>query len=456
MWATEYSVAQDLYSLSPVSFSTRDYDELATVPYKDGLVFCSNRPHNVFIIWTNAEGLPLLDLYFVRKKGNQKWSSPVLLSKELNSKYNEGPMTFSKDGKTIYFTKGEVETENIFTSTFNGAVWEAVTPFPYNEQRGMTAQPFLSDDGKKFFFASDRRGGYGGFDLYVCTLNKNNQWSRPKNLGIEINSANDEKYPFLHANGRLYFASNRKGGYGGFDIYYTKQINGKWIKPVLLPPPINTPNEEFAFTSDSIDRHGYLSSDRNSRDKLLDIFEFTMNYPLLDTLNCKPQKINKYRYEFTEQSAFATDTTTFLYEWDFGDGQKIRGKELQVEHSFKNPGDYLVQLNVIDTLTGQVYLNQAANIFPVRDIEQPYISCPDTAQINKEIIFDASKTYLPDRYIIGYYWDFNDGHISVGKEVKHIFTEPGVYKIILGVTYLDQYKRNQTEIRFKPIVIEKR
>jgi len=444
--------AQDIYSVSPVSFNTRDYDEFAAMPYNGGLVFCSNRPQNMFIIRTDTTGLPLTDLYFVKKNDRQRWETPKLFSNELNSRFYEGPMTFSKDGLEIYFTRGETETMGIYSAKFNGATWEQINPFQYNELKTKATQPFLTEDGKMLFFSSNRRGGYGGFDLYVC-IRSNGEWSKPRNLGPEINTVADEKYPFLHKNGRLYFASNRKDGFGGFDIYYTQQIKGKWIKPILLPAPINSRNNDFAYTSDSIDRHGYFSSDRTNRRNLMDIFEFTMNFPVFDIGQCRPQKINDYIYIFQETNQINADSTTFLYEWDFGDGHKIRGRDLKVEHRFAHAGDYLIQLNVIDTLTGEVKLNQASSIFPVRDNEQPYITCPDSAKTGKEIFFNGTKTYLPNKQIINYYWDFNDGAIDVGKEVKHTFTVPGIYRIILGVTYTGPDNKTITESRYKQIVI---
>ena len=455
VFARQEAISQELYSVSLVSFNTRDYDEFAAVPYKDGLVFCSDRPLSLFIIRTDTTGLPLTDLYFVKKNDKQKWETPKIFSNELNSRFYEGPLTFSSDSKTIYFTKGETESMGIYTATFNGTIWDQINPFQYNEIKTKAVQPFLSDDGQKLFFSSDRRGGYGGFDLYVCNWTTTNQWSKPKNLGPEINTSANEKYPFLHSNGSLYFSSDRKTGLGGYDVFYSKEVNGKWIKPITLPSPLNSKGNDFAYNSDSLDRHGYISSDRNNRNKLLDIFEFTMNFPVMDIANCKPQKINKYIYDFEETSAINTDTTTFLYEWDFGDGVKIRGKNLKVEHKFAKTGDYLVQLNVIDTLTNKVELNQASSIFPVRDHEQPFITCADSALAKQEIPFDGIKTYLPEKQIVGYYWDFNDGTLAIGNEVKHTFEEPGTYKIILAVTYTDSDNKKTTVTRYKKIQILK-
>ena len=445
---------QDLYSVSSLPFNTRDHNEFSAVPYKEGLVFCSDRLHNIFIAKLDSLGIPLLDLYYARKKEKEKWSTPELLGKELSGNFHKGPMTFGKKGTVIYFTRNDAETAGIFSATFNGSTWEKATPFIYNEPNTRVAHPCLSADGKYLFFVSDKHGGYGGFDIYVCTLN-HNQWGRPKNLGPEINTSNDELYPFYNSSsGKLYFASKRPNGLGGLDIYYSKEINGKWIPPVFLPSPINTSKNDFAFYSDSTDRHGYFSSDRNSHSGLTDIFEFSMDFPALNNSLCGPQKKFSYKYRFNEASSVNTDSTTYRYEWDFGDGTKHRGKELEIEHDFPGPGDYLIQLNVIDTLTNQIYLNQAANLFPVRKTEQPFITCKDTASVGEYILFDAGETYLPQIKNLKFYWDFTDGILDVGKEIKHKFLEPGTYTILLGVTGLDAKRQSVTFCRSRIIIIK--
>jgi hypothetical protein len=445
--------AQDIFTINTLPFNLRDYDNFSPVYYKDGLVFCSNRSRNIFITRVDSLGKPLLDLFFVKKKGNQRWTSPSLAFKGLSTWKHEGPFTFSKDWKTIYITRNDGDYNEIFIFEFNGVSWGNPVPFQYNELNADVGHPCLSDDGKRLFFVSNKRGGHGGFDIYVTTF-IHNHWTLPKNMGPEVNSSSDELFPYFHKNGRLYFASNRPNGYGGLDIYYTKEIKGKWIKPVLLPFPINTKYNDFAYVSDSSDRHGYISSDRNSRVKLTDIFEFNMNFPLLDS--CKLQEKNDYTYVFSEQNSINTDTTTFLYEWDFGDGGKLRGKSLDVQHTFPSTGDYLVQLNVIDTLTGEIYMNQASYEFPVRDIEQPYITCRDTLVAGEEGSFDADKSYLPDKFVVNYYWDFGDETIARGKQIKHKYSEPGIYKVSLSISYTDSDIGTLSNVcRYRFIIVNK-
>jgi hypothetical protein len=447
----------DLYTISSLPFNTKGNDEFAAVPYKEGLVFCSDKTPSVFISRFDEEHHPLLDLYYVPKKPSQKWGPPVLFSKELNSKYQEGPISFSPDKKTIYFTRNTSDIDGIFIAEMGSGDWEKVIPFQYNLANSKTAHPSISPDGKRMFFASNRSGGQGSFDIYMCNR-IGNRWGSPKNLGPEINTKDKELYPFYN-NGKLYFASNRKNGYGGLDIYYSLEVNGKWIKPILLPPPMNTKEDDFAYYSDSTDRHGYFSTDRydQSNDyKTNDIIEFTMNFPAFPDSLCKPLEKNSYTYEFIEQSAVNTDTTTFVYEWNFGDGNKIRGRLLDVEHTFEKPGDYQVQLNVIDTLTDSIYLNQASNLFPVRNTEQPFITGPDSTTINEDVSFNSDKTYLPDKQINEFYWDFGDGRIATGKKVTHKFEDQGTYKVKLGVFVLDENKQPAYFYRYKIIVVRKK
>ena len=185
----------------------------------------------------------------------------------------------------------------------------------------------------------------------------------------------------------------------------------------------------------------------------MDIYEFTFNFPLLDST--KIQEANSYTYLISDASSVYSDTTAFKYEWEFGDGTKYLGKELELEHTYPSVGDYIVQLNVIDTLTHDVQKNKSSFSVEVRDIEQPVITCPDSSFVGKEISFDAIKTNLPDFTIANYYWDFGDDHVAVGKETRHVFRGPGIYKVILGITSTpDANNQTKTEARFRYLVIK--
>ena len=441
--------AQVNYTITPLNINTREYDEEAAVYYKGGIVFISNRTQSALSIRVDESWKPLNDIYFARQKENKKYTTPDIFSKNLKSRDQESTICFNKEGNVAYFTK-VVDNEHtaIFSAELSGGEWVNITPMRFNLTNYNFSDPCLSPDGKRLFFSSNRPGTLGGSDIFVCTQTRSG-WSTPKDLGPTVNSDSSEFYPFLNQNGKLYFASNRKGGIGGVDIYWSMEINGQWTPAKLMEAPFNTKYDDYGYTSDSVDRQGFITSNRS---KSYDLFSFISPVPVFDA---KPQKINKYGYKFTEESAMNTDTTTYLYEWDFGDGTKHRGRDLVIRHTFPSVGDYLVQLNVIDTLTGEVMMNQSSNIVEVRDEEQPYITMPDTVNIRENFHLDGLKSYLPGKKIISYYWDMGDGTIKTGKETEHQYYYPGTYKIILGIVCQDESSGNQDVFAsYKEILVQ--
>ena len=166
-------------------------------------------------------------------------------------------LTFSGDFRTMYFTKiSNVDgKEKIFKASFttenNFQTGWAADGFPLSFCTGdyIYSHPALSSDGNFMIVCSDRKDSYGGMDLYISSRDGNN-WSDLRNMGTTVNSQSDEFYPFLDINNNLYFSSDKKGGCGGYDIYFC-QYNGKgWYKPVALTNRINTPGDDIAFTLD--------------------------------------------------------------------------------------------------------------------------------------------------------------------------------------------------------------
>lgn len=421
--------AQNLYEIQSLDFNTREFEEFAPVPYNKGLIFNSDHKKYIYKTEVDLNENGINDIYYVSKGDNGKWGQIQSFSTELNSKYHEGKCTFTKDGSVIYFTRFEGDSAGyIYKATKSGSDWNNPILISLNSKKYRIKDPCLSADGKKMYFASRAPSGYGGYDIYVSTFEKGD-WSTPKNLGPLVNTSGDEVSPFIHPNGKLYFASNKLPGLGRFDIFYTKEFNGKWITPENLPAPINSPRNDMYFYSDQGDSTGYFSSNRN---RSFDIFSFYSLWP--STENCKPLQKNDYTYVFYEKGSVQTDTTTWMYEWDFGDGEKKRVKEAEAQHTFAKTGQYTIQLNVIDTLTGEILLNEDTYPFTVENIEQAFITCADTISTGASAKFSAFETNLPKLKKIDYYfWEFGDGDKSTGMNTEHSYLNPGKYIVKLIV-----------------------
>jgi len=452
--------AQD-YSISQLPFNTDKYDEFAPVYFRGDLVFCSNRKNSIFLTFLDErEDLPLYDLYRV-EEGRNEWGKPEVFDKAFKSNFNVGPASFNSTGSEIYFTRNininkkignSIDRHNnlgIYFSKFSRyrGGWSQPTPFKYNSPDYSVAHPSLSEDGQSLYFVSDMEGGYGGTDIYVCKLEGSN-WGQPQNLGPQINTEENEFFPFIHSSGRLYFSSDGHEGLGRLDIFYSEKINGEWHKPIGMDPPVNSRYNDFGLIIDAFQKSGLYSSDRSRMSD--DIYSFAPLYPMFENIN-KMQE-NDHCYVFYEEGAQSLDSTTFEYQWVFSDGTKINGEE--VEHCFESEGDYTIELNVIDEITGDVYFNQATYQLTIENIEQVYINAPDTVMVGQEVKFDGRQTNLKDFEIARYYWDFGDGRKTGGIEATHIYTAPGSYIVQLGVVSKpDRQGNSEKQGVYKNIVV---
>lgn len=159
--------------------------------------------------------------------------------------------TFNKDNTLMYFTRNANDgTQKIFRAEYTDGDWVIDSkPLDFCSDNATYTHPAISLDGKIMVFSSDRSDSYGGMDLYV-TLNTDGKWSEPENIGNAVNSTFNEVFPFLDADNNLFFSSNNIQGFGGYDIYVCKFDDNTWERPINLATPINTINDDVAFTID--------------------------------------------------------------------------------------------------------------------------------------------------------------------------------------------------------------
>jgi Tol biopolymer transport system component len=426
------------YLVKPVSFSSSLSNEIAPVLFKDGIIFCSDRKTSSINATTNYNDERLYNLWFVEWKDSVSSKQPPEIKSNTNTILYYGPLCFAPDGRTVYFTSSQLSRKaaknrniqnpmGIFTGELTGTIITNVKPFEYNNPKYSIFQPSVSKDGKKLFFASDMPGGFGGSDIYMCEL-INDKWSTPVNLGSKVNSIAKEVFPFMHSSGRLYFSSNRTGGAGGMDVYYTYRNQGKWEDPVLLPAEVNSIYDDFAFVAAENLQTGYFASNRNGRTD--NIFKFTST--TIRKVKCDTLQYNNYCYEFYDENAIRFDTIPFRYIWDFGDGTNEEG--VRVVHCFSGPGKYLARLDVVNLVTKETKKSEKTWDLEIKDIEQPFISGPSVCNIGKQITLNSDSTNLPGWNITQFYWNFGDETVATGKNVTKIFSKPGNYEVQLIVT----------------------
>lgn len=206
---------------------------------------------------------------------------PLLFSKILDSDFQEGSITFSPDEKYIYYTKSNpLNLQNLslyraeFDENING-YWKDITLL-FGGVDFSIETPFVSKDGTELFFASNKNGGFGGFDLYVAKLEENGRLGEIKNLGENVNTQFDEKYPFCNEK-HLYFSSNGHEGFGGYDVFRIfKNSNLNFQKAINLGSDLNTKVDEIAFLPFD-ESEGYFSRNRILNNVNFDIYHFKMS-----------------------------------------------------------------------------------------------------------------------------------------------------------------------------------
>jgi PKD repeat protein len=436
------------YSVMRSSFSSRLNDEFSPVFYKGGIIFCSNISDNSLVSYNDGQSR-LFKIFSVYAKNVTEWKSPVLFSKELRSGYNDGPATFNKQGDLIFFCRNNTidkkqrnisDTTNllgIYTAELREGVWTNIRSFQYNDPLYTFGTPSLTPDGKRIYFSSDIPGGYGGMDLYYCDSVKSD-WTKPVNMGPEINTSGNESFPFADENGKLFFASDGHKGMGGKDIYYSFEVNGTWIKPVHLDSPINSAADDFGIVTDSTFSGGFFSSNRFETD---DIFRFSL-LPA-DFESCDTLKENRYCFTLYDEHNFS-DTIPVVYVWDFGDGIFKKGKE--VNHCFPGPGKYVVMLSIFDQITGDTIRKDVSYDVELDEFDQSIIHSVNVEMVDNSITFDGVLSALKDFKVTDFYWDFGNGFNPGGPVMNYNFTKRGVYNVRMGLTGDKGSLGNTTEL----------
>lgn len=259
------------FDISPIDLNSK-YSDFGAQIFDNTIYFVSTR--NTARKSEGWNDQPKIDIYKVDYIDNKLSGSPVALD-DLNTKFHEGPVCLSADGKTAYFSR-ESFFENkfeksadkktkfgkmfLYKAVLKDGKWGNITALPINGKEFYSTSPSLSKDGSTLYFSSNRPGGKGGNDIWKVAVKADGTYGTPENLGDKVNTEGSEQFPFIADDGTLYFSSNGKKGLGGLDVFAFNADNQTVIN---LGKPVNSEKDDFAFSFNQSKNIAFLSSNRD-------------------------------------------------------------------------------------------------------------------------------------------------------------------------------------------------
>ncbi|SHH93618.1 Tetratricopeptide repeat-containing protein [Chryseolinea serpens] len=346
------------------------------------------------------------DLVVSKKDERGRWTTPVSISKNINTRLNEGTCTISADGRKLIFTscagRDGIGSCDLYESRKIGEDWTVPTNLGRNVNSAeWESQPSLSADGRTLYFVSDRRAGLGRRDIWISTLGDDGKWMKAVNAGKSINSQYDEMSPFIHANNRtLFFASNGLPGFGGYDIFFVEKDSSQWSAPRNFGAPLNDHDDQYSLFITADGKKGYYAHEEDlpnghSRSKIYEIdipaenqMKYRSNYVrgiIRDKDDQHPLAAN------VELINIGSNAIESLVESD-----SINGEYLMV---LTQGANYALYINKV----GYLFKSYNFNYSEVRDF-QPIVVNIDLEKVKEgsvavlnNIFFDVDKYDLQDR-----------------------------------------------------------
>lgn len=280
-------------------FNSSGYDFSPTF-YKDGLMMVSSRETAQVTQFLKAK-YNWDKSYFLNLFEVSGENEVTEFDKRLKTSYHEGPVAFYDNDTKVIFTRnsyekgelrvsqsklsiksskitesktGEVKLKLFYSERLDNGKWTTPVELWFNDANVSYGHPTVSNDGQRLYFVSDREGGYGGTDIYVSTWT-DGAWAIPNNLGPQVNTEGSEMFPFIDENDQLFYASDGHMGLGGLDLF-EMDLTAESAKPQNLGYPINTASDDFgiAVKYRGNEQYGYFSSNRPGGQGLDDIYGF--------------------------------------------------------------------------------------------------------------------------------------------------------------------------------------
>ncbi|WP_276498022.1 OmpA family protein [Pontibacter litorisediminis] len=294
---------------------------------------------------------------FYSKQNNGFWEEAQSFGKPINSIYNEGSACLSRDGNTLYFARCEApdsygNCDLYVASRQEDGSWGQIRNLGARvNSTGWDSQPTLSKQEDTLYFASDRLGGFGLSDIYFTYKTKSGDWAPAQNMGPVINTRESEVSPFLHPKFQvLYFSSRGQlNNFGDFDIYKTYLVNGQWQEPRNIGPLVNGRGSEYYFTIDADSRNLYYARSEANDIQNLDLYSFPL------PMEAHPLAVTKVEGLLTD-SVTQKPLSAVVSVIDLDNGIEISSKYVRPDGSF--------EFNLIDN-TRYMILIQSPDFFTI-------------------------------------------------------------------------------------------
>lgn len=292
---------QPFFSLENLSLNTSSADFGGYYnSSQDQVYFLTARKKTAFVKkeWS-WDAKRFLDVYKASVSQDQKLGDPERVSK-VNTKFHEGPLTFSPDGSKVYYTRNNISSgkkrrdgqriQNLkiyIAKVDEKGKWVDEVEFPYNSTNYSIGHPAITRDGKTMYLVSDMPGGFGGADIYKVQIHEDGTFGEMVNLGKEINTEGQEMFPFIDSEGRLFFSTDGHPGLGGLDVFVALPDGDKTGKIHNLGLPVNSQYDDFAFSMSDDFKTGFLSSNREGGKGGDDIYAVQLIRPFVFSITIK-------------------------------------------------------------------------------------------------------------------------------------------------------------------------
>ena len=394
------------YTVKSVKINTKDSEFGTTFYGKDKVVFAAPKDNAVLTrtVWSENKQA-FLDLYIgtITEEGEIDGKQRVL--GDVNNKFHEGIVSFTKDLKTVYFDANNYTSKNKAKKDSTGMVniqmyradvedngaWTNVVKLPFNSDEYSTGHPALSLDDNTLYFISDRPGSLGKTDIYMVEIKDDGTYGRPKNLGTRINTEDREMFTFIIDENILYFSSDGHPGFGELDVFAIKIFDNTVSEPINLEDKVNSKKDDFAYIIDDTNHKGYFSSNRKGGKGDDDIYGFVASPPLY--IECNQAIAGVVRDKDTQELLPGAEVIL----------QDEQGNQLQITTADENDATYSFEAtcdtNYKIIASTQGYLREELDIKTVNDIDADPLKtdvnlAPELIVVDEKIMININSIYF--------------------------------------------------------------